>query len=274
MKSELCLYDVEQASVRVILSTDMHIEAPNWTPDGAALIVNGRGRLFHVALAAPSLELMDTGFAVRLNNDHGISPDGKTLFLSDKCETDGESTIYRLPIEGGIPHRLTPVTPSYWHGISPVGAEITYVGKRDGAFDIFVMSSEGGPETCLTNGFDHCDGPDYSADGQWIWFNGERDGTVELWRVRRDGSNIQKMTEDDRINWFPHPSPDGEKVLYLSYPKGTLGHPGGLDVTLCMMPQDGGPTETIVELWGGQGSINVPCWAPDSQQFAFMRYQK
>ena len=273
MKSELCIYDLATKEVRVVLRTNRHIEAPNWTPDGSALVVNGQGRLYRVALDAPSLDLMDTGAAVRLNNDHGISPDGEWLFLSDKCVVDGESVIHRCRMDGSDLHRLTPEFPSYWHGVSPDGLTIAYVGRRDGSYDIYTRPITGGPETRLTFDFDHCDGPDYTPDGQWIWFNGEKDGTVELWRMRPDGSDLEKMTEDRSINWFPHPSPDGEHMLYIAYPEGTLGHPGGLDVELRMLPQEGGETYGLVKLWGGQGTINVPCWAPDSSAFAFMRFE-
>ena len=126
----------------------------------------------------------------------------------------------------------------------------------------------------MTEDFDHCDGPDYSADGRWIWFNGERDGATDLWRVRPDGSQLQKMTDDARMNWFPHPSPDGKHVLYLAYKPGTWGHPFGKHVELRLMPQSGGDTEKLATVFGGQGTLNVPSWAPDSTRFAFMRFSK
>jgi|TARA_B110000114_G_C14760406_1_gene264620 Tol biopolymer transport system component len=127
-------------------------------------------------------------------------------------------------------------------------------------------------EMLVCDGFDHVDGPDYSPDGQWIWFNGERAGRVDLWRVRLDGTDLERMTDDDLVNWFPHPSPDGEHVLFLAYPAETKGHPADLDVSLRLMPMAGGPPCDIAEVFGGQGTINVPCWAPDAKRFAFMRY--
>ena len=126
---------------------------------------------------------------------------------------------------------------------------------------------------CVTDDFDHVNGPDYSADGQWIWFNGEREGVVDIWRVRCDGTDLERMTDDDCVNWFPHPSPCGRHVVYLAYPGGTVGHPGGVGVTLRLMPQVGGVSRDIVRLHGGQGTINVPSWAPDGSAFAFMRFQ-
>lgn len=270
MISELCLFDLDAGRADVLLRHDGHIEAPNWHPDGY-LIVNGGGRLCRVSLTDPKLDPIDTGFAVNCNNDHGVSPDGTQLVISDKTRTEG-SCIYTLPIIGGASKRVTAKVPSYWHGWSPDGATLAYVGRREGPFALFTCPVDGGAETCVTAAFDHVDGPDYSADGQWIWFNGEREGQVDLWRVHPDGSQLEQMTDDALVNWFPHPSPDGAHVLYLAYPEGTQGHPGGMDVTLRMMSAEGGQSHELCWLHGGQGTINVPCWAPDSRGFAFVRY--
>lgn len=273
MRSELAIYDLASGQVETVLRTDRLIEAPNWTPDRGALIVNGDGRLYRVMLdGPPEFAEIDTGFAVRINNDHGISQDGRTLVISDSTE-EGQSCIYTVPAQGGTPKRITAHVPSYWHGWSPDGATLAYVGKRDAGFDIYTCPAEGGAENCLTAGFEHCDGPDYTPDGQWIWFNGQRDGRMQLWRMRPDGSAPEQMTDDDRVNWFPHPAPDGGQVLYLAYQNGVEGHPRDQHVELRMMPADGGKPKVLLTLFGGQGTINVPCWAPGSDRFAFVRYQ-
>ena len=270
MRSQLCIYDLAQDQVSVLLDHDGHIEAPNWHPDGY-LIVNGGGLLYRVALDDPRLVQIDTGFATTCNNDHGISPDGKTLAISARDDT-GQSCIYTLPVNGGTPERITAQVPSYWHGWSPDGITLAYVGKRGGPFAVLTCPVKGGNEVCVTADFDHCDGPDYTTDGNWIWFNGEKDGTVNLWRIRPDGTDLEQMTDDTSVNWFPHPSPDGQYILYLAYPEGTQGHPANLDVTLRLMPAGGGAARDLLTLFGGQGTINVPCWSPDSARFAFMRF--
>lgn len=271
MQSELCIFDLADDSVSVLLDHPGHIEAPNWHPDGY-LIVNGDGRLYRVQLDAPALGPIDTDFATACNNDHGISPDGATLVISDRAVTAG-SCIYTLPVMGGVPERVTDKIPSYWHGWSPDGATLAYVGKRgDGPFSLYTCPVNGGAETCVTDAFDHIDGPDYTSDGKWIWFNGERHGAVDLWRIKPDGTGLQQMTDDAAVNWFPHPSPDGAHVLYLAYPAGTTGHPANLSVALKLMPAAGGLARTLCTLTGGQGTINVPCWSPESDRFAFMRY--
>lgn len=274
MKSEICIYDMESSAVAVLLETDRLVEAPNWTPDGAGLVVNGDGRLFYVDISSPDLREISTGFAVNCNNDHGISPDGMQLVISDKTQHDA-SCIYTLPFAGGVPEQVTENTPSYWHGWSPDGKTLTYVGKRgDDPFCVFTIPQGGGQETCLTTGFEHTDGPDYTPDGQWIWFNGQKQGKMQLWRVRPDGRDLQQMTNDERWNWFPHPSPDGAQVLYLAYQAGVFGHPRDKEVELRSIASQGGQPKVLLELFGGQGSINVPCWAPDGTKFAFVRYAR
>lgn len=272
MLSHLAVFSIDDGSVETVLTTDRHIEAPNWSADGATLIVNGTGRLYRVPLSSPKLQAIDTGFAVRINNDHGVSPDGKSLVISDSTQSDA-SCIYTLPIHGGEPKRVTERTPSYWHGWSPDGGTLAYVGKRGASFQVYTCPRQGGPETQLTAGFDHCDGPDYTPDGRWIWFNGENGGEVNLWRTHPDGSNLERMTNDGEVNWFPHPSPDSKHVLYLAYRPGTRGHPAMQSVELRMIPSGGGEPRTLLGIIGGQGSINVPCWAPDSKRFAFVSYE-
>lgn len=275
MKSTLAAIDIETGDETVLFKTELHLEAPNWTRDGAALIVNGGGRLYRVPIDEPGLHAIDTGFARDLNNDHGLAPDGKQLAISDSTE-QGASCIYVLETAGGVPRRVTTGIPSYWHGWSPDGKELAFVGKRPetgGTFQVFTIGVDGGAERQLTRGFDHCDGPDYTPDGGWIWFNGERAGSVQLWRMRTDGSALEQMTDEATVNWFPHPSPDGRHVAYLAYEPGTTGHPPNRNVELRLMPAGGGPSRGLRAVFGGQGTLNVPSWAPDSRRFAYMRYE-
>ncbi|HMQ57854.1 MAG TPA: hypothetical protein PKE65_04845 [Rhizobiaceae bacterium] len=274
MRSSVELFSLDSGETTVVHRTDRLVEAPNWTPDGAALIINGDGRMFRIDLAAPdTLQEIDTGFATGCNNDHGLSPDGGMLAISDRTET-GKSCIYMLPAGGGAPRRITKNVPSWWHGWSPDGQEIAYAAVRgDDRFGIWACPAAGGEERMVIGGDGpHYDGPDYTQDGEWIWFNSDRGGAMQLWRVRVDGTGAQQMTHDDRVNWFPHPSPDGRHVLYLAYPAGTTGHPRDLDVELRLIELPTGSNRTALSLFGGQGTINVPCWSPDGHRFAFVRY--
>jgi Tol biopolymer transport system component len=271
MRSSVEIYNVKTGRACEVWQTEKLVEAPNFSPDGSYLLLNGDGLLYRLPLDGGEMVRVDTGFAVNCNNDHGISPDGTKIVISDKTEF-GKSAIYTLPIEGGTPRLVTQNLPSYWHGWSPDGRQLAYCGIRDDVFDIYTISVDGGAETRLTHGEGRNDGPDYSADGQWIYFNSSRTGLMQIWRIHPDGTGLEQVTSDNQGNWFAHPSPSNDKVLILSYDPSVFDHPRDLDVRLRLMDMDGGNLKTLFELFGGQGTINVPCWSPDGEEFAYVRY--
>ena len=258
---------------RAIWTTTNRIEAPNWTKENN-LIFNSRGHLYSIPAAGGTPTEINTGFAVRCNNDHGLSPDGKTIVISDQTKSDRKSRIYTLPSTGGEPTLITTNAPSYWHGWSPDGSTLAYCAERSGEFDIYTIPVNGGPETRLTTAKGLDDGPDYSPDGKLIYFNSDRTGLMQVWRMKPDGSNQEQVTNDEYNNWFPHPSPDGKWLVILSYEKEVNGHPEDKDVTLRIMPLTGGKLEVLAKLYGGQGTINVPSWSPDSKKLSFVSYQR
>jgi Tol biopolymer transport system component len=258
---------------RVVLVTPTHIEAPNWLRDGRSLIYNSGGRIFRVPVAGGSPEAIDTGFATRCNNDHGVSPDGTLLAISDQSQGRRQSLIYTLPVTGGTPRLITLAGPSYWHGWSPDGRTLAFCGQRDGEFDVYTIPVEGGPETRLTTALGLDDGPEFSPDGKWIYFNSVRTGTMQIWRMRPDGGAQEPVTADEFNNWFPHPSPDGRSLVFLSYEKEVSGHPANKDVTLRRLATASRKIDVLGRFFGGQGTINVPCWSPDGRRIAFVTYQ-
>ena len=258
---------------RVVQIVPGKIEAPNWTPDGVWLIYNGSGRAHRVPVTGGKIETIDTGFANRLNNDHGISPDGKFLAISDQSQEPRRSVIYIVPIGGGEPRRITEKYPSYWHGWSPDGKTLAYCGERNGEFDIYTIPAAGGEETRLTTAKGLDDGPEYSPDGKYIYFNSERSGSMQIWRMLADGSQQEQVTSDEFNNWFPHISPDGRRMVFLTYEKGVTGHPADKDVMLRVMNLADHKISVLTKLFGGQGTINVPSWSPDSRRLAFVSYQ-
>jgi Tol biopolymer transport system component len=279
MRSFLEVYDMPTGTVRRVLETEAHIEAPNWSLDGKGLIFNSSGLLYTIPVAGDKKpQQIKTGDLNRSNNDHGISPDGKWLVISDQSNPDNQSRMYILPIEGGEPRLVTAKGPSYWHGWSPDGRTLAYVAHRPELVDdyeIFAIDIDDGEEIRLTDSEGLDDGPDYSPDGKYIYFNSVRSGNMKIWRMDADGKNPLQLTSDDRRDWFPHPSPNGEKLVFVSYNDDVApgDHPANKDVSLRLMSAEGGEVTELTTLFGGQGTINVPSWSPDSRFVAFVSYR-
>lgn len=263
--------------VRSVLQEFDHVmEAPNWTRDGRLLVYNSDGRIYTYELATGAVTHVDTGFAIDCNNDHVLSPDNTQIAVSHFTYEDASSRIYIVPFHGGDPMLVTERGPSYLHGWSPDGRTLAYCAERNGDYDIFTISVDGGPETQLTYSPGLDDGPEYSPDGHHIWFNSVRSGLMQIWRMEADGANPVHMFKEDANCWFPHVSPDGAWVAYIAYDKAEVApgdHPANKHVELRLAPVTGGPSRTIVKLFGGQGTLNVNSWSPDSRVLAFVSYR-
>lgn len=278
VRSIISIYDTKSRSVRVLYEADQHYEAPNWSPDGRYLLINGGGKLYRLPLAGGSPQPVDLGDLAAVNNDHGISPDGKHYAISARGP-EGGSEVYVTNSQGGERRRLSTKAPSYFHGWSPDGQWLAFTSKREADYNLYRVAVTGGPEQQLTADPGYDDGPDYSPDGKWIYFNSERAEGWDLYRIPATGAGpgdklTERLTRDAYEDWFPHLSPNGKQIVFISFEKGTKGHPSNQNVVLRMMPANGkGEPQIIQRLFGGQGTMNVNSWAPDSRKFAFVSYQ-
>src|SRR5271154_556526 len=279
VRSKISDYDLESKSIRVVYSADKLWEAPNWSPDGKYLLANSGGALYKLVLdaegrAQPEKLALDAGY--ECNNDHGLTHDGNLLAFSAKYGASQDSRVFVASSDGAKPRLLTTNSPSYFHGWSPDGKWLAFVGKRGDHFNIFRIPAGGGNEERLTSSPVNDDGPDYSPDGKWIYINSNRNGW-DIWRFPADGagpsdSKAERITADELEDWFPHPSPDGKWLVFLSFPKGTPGHNVKTNVQLRMMPMpqsaphvtargEGMSIRSLAEIFGGQGTINVNSWS-------------
>jgi Tol biopolymer transport system component len=281
--SQLTTLGIDGADKRIVYQTRDHIEAPNWSPDGRWLVFNSQGILWRISAdGSGKPERIPTNDVTGANNDHLLSPDGKTIYFS------AQGHLYAVSFAGGPPRRISnDQAPArkfkyYLHGVSPDGKTLAYTGAEVagddawGRLDLYTIPAAGGPDTRLTDTPAPDDGPEYSPDGKWIYFNSELNAKVpghsQCYRMAPDGGGIEQLTHDDRVNWFPHISPDGRWVVYISFPPGTVKHPENKDVILRRMKPDGSEPADLVGFNGGQGTINVNSWSPDSKRFAFVMY--
>jgi len=254
---------------RVAYVAPGHFEAPNWSRDGSFFLFNSEGRIHRLGLNEAEPTFISTDPQDRCNNDHGISPDGQLIAISCQSEGNQQSSIFISPIAGGEHRQVTTNSPSYWHGWSPDGKTLAFTGQRNGNFDIFTIPAAGGEETRLTKAEGLDDGPGYSPDGDYIYFNSERAGLMQIWRMKSDGSGQKQVLSDDTNDRFPHISPDGKWMVFLSYAKDVTGHPAEKDVVLQLVSMEDKKVRVLAKLFGGQGTINVPSWSPDSLKLAF-----
>lgn len=284
-KTHVSIYELATKSVKVLNTLDGLAEAPTWSPNGKYLLVNAKGELFTMPVQGDSHELqkIELDGIAHCNNDKGYSPDGKLIAFSSSATGHG-SQVYTVASTGGTPKLVVAETPSYFHAFSPDGKWLAIVAQRNGNFDLFRLPVAGGAQEQLTSNPGYDDGPDYSPDGKWIYFNSNRSGKWDIWRMPATGAgpndkNARQVTNDDQENWFPHCSPNGKWLVFVTFPKGTQTHNDHLNVSLRMMPLPGkrighSPIQTLAQFFGGQGTINVNSWSPDSTKLAFVSYEQ
>jgi Tol biopolymer transport system component len=236
--------------------------------------------IFTIPVKGGTPTQIDTGDATDCTGSHGLSPDGKLLAITCTTPAYPGRHVFIIPSSGGTPRIVTEHPDSYFHSWSPDGKTIAFTRPSHGSGNIYSIPVEGGTETALTTGTGISDDPDYSADGSYIYFNSDRSGSMEIWRMKSDGSQPEQITFDGLNSWTPHPSPDGKWVVFVSYGKGTTGHLANKDVALRILPATStatagadNKTRVLTNFVGGDGSMNVSFWSPDSKNLAFVSYE-
>jgi TolB protein len=286
-RSRITIYDLAARTTRVVYQADQVFEAPNWSQDGKFLIVNTAGNLYRLPVEGePKLEQINVGAGYRCNNDHVLTLDGKLLGFSAAGPNERVSQVYVAQADGSGVRQLTSgASASYFHGWSPDNRWLAFVGQRNGKFELYRVPAAGGPEQRLTFTGGYDDGPEYTPDGRWIYFNSNRGGSWNVWRMPVDGAGpndekAQQVTSDAWEDWFPHISPDGKWMVVFAFPQGTETHNDRMEgVVLRLMPTPGqnpksDKLEILTKFFGGQGTINVNSWSPDSKKFAYVVYEK
>ena len=285
-RSSVTVFDTATRLSHVVYTADEVVEAPNWSRDGKFLMVNTGGNLYRLPLdsAPPALQKIDLAGSLKCNNDHDFSRDGKLLAFSASSPSSRQSQVYSANADGSDVKLMVSAAPSYFHGWAPDGKWLAFVGQREGKFELYRVPVSGGAEQRLTSARSYDDGPDYSPDGKWIYFNSSRSGGWDIWRMPAEGAGqgdtaAERVTSDELEDWFPHSSPNGKWIVFLSFPKGTENHNGKMEgVQLRMIAAPGRKMkppkiQVLTTIYGGQGTINVNSWSPDSRQFAYVVYE-
>lgn len=278
--SSLKAIEIDPGARRAIVAytTKARAMAPNWSRDGKSLIFVQDGKMFRVAAdglgdRGVTAEQIDTGDATGCNGSHGLSPDGKLLAITCATASNPGNRVYIIPTSGGKPRLVTANPDSYFHTWSPDGKTIVFTRPSHGSLNIIAISVDGGAETALTNGAGVSDDPDYSPDGQYIYFNTDRWGGMQIARMHADGTGVEQVTHDNFRNWTPHPSPDGKSIVFIAYPPDVTTHAANKDVALHILSTSDGSIRVLTSFVGGDGSMNVPNWAPDSKSLAIVTYE-
>jgi catechol 2,3-dioxygenase-like lactoylglutathione lyase family enzyme len=117
------------------------------------------------------------------------------------------------------------------------------------------------------------DGKERSPDGQFLYFHSNRGGSMQIWRSRVDGTSPEQLTSEDQSNWYPHVSPDGKTMVFVTSAKGTSDRLANVDLTLRRMNLTDKTVDVLTAFFGGSGSLNGAPFAPTGQHLAFVSYQ-
>lgn len=260
----------------VVRSVPAFMQSPNWAPDGKSIYVYENAHVMKIPYLDPPAggepQAVDTGKLVGCGGNFGLSPDGKSLAITCAKDKGSPHHVFVLPASGGgTPRQVTegPVS-SYFHAWSPDSKTIAFTRGSASKADIFTVPAAGGAEVRLTSDTLN-DGPDYTPDGKLIYFDSMRSGTLQIWRMKADGSGAEQITDDGNINHSPHVSPDGKTVAFLSQP--VLGGGGIGDVTIKVIDAPNGLIRTVASFQGNRNSFSTYTWG-NRNHVAFVSYQE
>lgn len=256
IERSLYLYDMHTRKSTLLIRENRHFKAPNWAPNRIYLLLNSNGKIEKYSLKGEALGTIYTGELSKNNNDHGISFDGNILFFSS-----GQNKIKTH-------------SSSYWRGVSPDGETIVYCAERNGNYDVYKMSANGGEEIRPTTAEGLDDGPEYSPDGRYIYFNSFQTGKMQIWRMFTDDTHKEQMTFDNYSNWFAHIAPHNQNAVPISYTEDQdQQHPFGKQLKLSLLDLATKELSDLTPIFYDEpGTLNIPSWNLQWTQFLYVTY--
>jgi len=293
-RTHFVIYDVQKKATSTLFTIEGEWHAPNWTPNGKYIISDMGGDLYRIPVHGASAgkpEKIGISQKMMATNDHALSWDGKQIAITGiapstakiRSAADIHNPLFIMKIDGS---NAREVHLGWLHAWSPDGKYVSYVQYHGDNFDIYRINTDGSGELLMTTNKAQDDGPEYSADGKWVYFCSNRSGKWDGWRMPAAGAGpddklAEKITHGtDTQDWFPHVSLDGKWLYTISYP---IDHPDhnyvgdGIKIKLLSLENGvaakGAELTTVRTFFGGQGSANTGGWAPDSRKFAWTEYE-
>jgi len=195
-----------------------------FTPDGKKLVISGGG------------------------NDTGNS--SKDTFI---CDLDGEfkaTNLRKISTGTGVQLGEEPC-------FSPDGKQIAFVSISE---ELWIVDADGKNKAKVVQ----VDGsylhqPAWSPDGEWIAFSTDRDGDIEIYKIRWDGTELTRLTNSDGFDVRPRWSPDAQWLLFTSNRAGNHN--------LFVMRANG---SDIRQLTQNTAMDDHGAWSPDGKSIAFV----
>jgi TolB protein len=141
----------------------------------------------------------------------------------------------------------------------PQRIAISRVFPNPGQIGLFIAAADGSGERPLLTMRDADYDPVWAPDGGSIVFTSERDGSADLFRVKPDGTALERLTDDPAYDDQAAFSPDGKQLVFVSSRQGGFAHLWTMDLE----------TRRAKPLTSGSGGDFRPSWSPDGNWIAF-----
>jgi serine/threonine protein kinase/dipeptidyl aminopeptidase/acylaminoacyl peptidase len=221
----LLVVDVAGGAPRILLQTD--VMQPRWSPDGQRIAywssdASGRRDVYTVSSAGGKETVVAVTSDAPLDWSPAWSPDSRWLYFSS--DRSGTMTLWRTRIDStngrlkGQPQMIAAPAPAAgWIAVSGEGRKLLFEAMthssslRTARFDP-ASSQLVTADTPILDGALLIRSAAPSPDGSLVAFTTQ--GHEELYVMRRDGSDIRQLTNDDVRDRGPAWTPDGRITLY------------------------------------------------------------
>ena len=250
----------------------------NWTPDGQRLIFTTsaytydygqeqywNSRIFTINVDGTDVKMESTypQFAGTYNGEDVISDSRPVFFDKDKILfLSNRKNLQNFLWEPFLPYILNTSTlevtspfTTYlkveYLSMSPDQTKIAFMAS-DGDSEIFIADlTANGKVTQITKNNIADRFPVFSPDGEWLAFHSDRDGNIELYVMRVDGSEVKRVTVNPAIDATASWSPDGK---WLSFHSDQTGSNEAYIQNI--------NTGERIQITSGENSVSYVRWSP------------